>query len=175
MILAAADPGKSGAVVTIDCVAKTGYYYPLEYDKTGLLHGPPIVALLAHTKPKRIFLEKVQGRGHWNATANFNFGICAGQLRYVLAHSGLPYQFMTAQAWQKTAHEGIDTKLSAKAKSYQAYKNLFPHGPIPGGPRGGQPHDGVIDALLMLVFGFEKFNVIPDDWQLEKWNGGVGL
>lgn len=169
MIIAAADPGKTGAIVTVNTQTGVGYYHKLKYCSTGLLNTDPVQTLFKHIKPKRIYLEKVRGREGWNATASFSLGAYYGQLRLVIALSGYSNQLVPPKTWQKVIHEGIDAKLPAKEKSLVAYHNMFPHKPIPMGPRGGKAHDGCIDALLILAFAAQKFGVIASDWRLTEW------
>lgn len=169
MILTAIDPGKEGAVLTVDSEANRGFYLLLDYAKDGILKADPIKDLIKHVPPQKVFIEKVGGRGGWGATHNFNYGLCYGQLRYLIASSGYPHQLLTPAIWQKTVHEGIDVKLEAKVKSQLAYRNLFPKDPI-AAKRKGKAHDGVVDALLILVHAFERFGIISSDWVLDEWS-----
>ena len=74
------------------------------------------------------------------------------------------------KVWQKGVHEGTPSRLDPKQRSMLSYNNLFPVPLIPKGPKGGKVHDGCIDALLMIVYGFQKYGIIANNkWKIEEW------
>lgn len=183
MIIVGIDPGKKGAIVAVNTANDQGYYLPLAYSLDGLLEWDPIKSLFDKLKPERVYLEKSQGRGGagpgtkkkgaagWSATGTHNQGEYYGQIRFAVGRVlGSPFSLVDPQRWQAIAHEGIKKDgLTAKQRSLIAYKNLFPVPAIPSGPKGGKPGDGIIDALLITVYGIEKNGKSIRPWRLVKW------
>ena len=58
----------------------------------------------------------------------------------------------------KGKEKKFEEMLKAKEKSMIAYKQLFPHGPIPHGPRGGAIDHNIMDALLVGTYGILKYS-----------------
>lgn len=173
MVIVGIDSGKTGGIVAINSETKRGHYCKLKYDKAKMLDCTYISTLLSHYKPTRIILEKVHagGGGTSGATTAFAMGFYYGQILTIVKQSYFPYLLTTPQTWQKVAHEGTDHKLDAKQKSLVAYGSFFPHRPIILGPRAKAPHDGVVDALLICVYGFQKYGIAPNGWALAEWDG----
>jgi hypothetical protein len=170
MIISGADPGKSGAIVVVDSVAKMGMFCKLKYNKMGLLEADKPQAMLDAMPPQRIYLEKVNiNKGiKWSISSAYAFGAAYGQLKYFVANTSYPFANITPAQWQEFCHQGIDKKLKPKERSMVAYNSLYPHKPIPVG-RTGKTHDGVIDALLIVTAAFHSLGVLPDQWTIEEW------
>lgn len=169
MRLLGVDPGKNGAAVVLDTKEPLGWFYKFRFHFDGLLDKESFKWFVEDHHIDMILLEKVQGRGNWAATNNFNFGAVFGQTWLAVSCLKKPYLLVRPQQWQKKIHEGIEGKLSPKEKSACAYRNLFPHKPLPAGPRGGGVHDGVLDALLIAYYGVikQKKQLLP--WIIEEW------
>lgn len=110
-----------------------------------------------------VYLEKVKGRGgKWGASQNFNFGQCYGAIMGVIATTKLPYVLVTPQMWQKVSFKGVSPiyKTDKKKKTkdtkkmaLMASKRLFPRVSFVPTPRSRNPHDGLIDAVLIAYYG----------------------
>jgi len=151
------DSGKNGAAVGLDTVSGHGTTYRLKYDKTGILMGRDLFDWLKAQDPQTVLVEAVRGRGGpdspWGATHNFRFGWFYGQLIQVLDLCLFPYRRVEPKVWQRMIHEGIGGKLKPKDRSIIAYRQLFPHDPLPRHPKAKGPHDGTLDALLIAHYG----------------------
>lgn len=173
MIICGIDPGKKGAAVVLNSNDNQGYFIKLEYNKSGVIKYAKLEDLIVQNKVDKIVLEKVNGRGGWAAGSNFNYGLGYGQILLTLTKIGIPWVLKTPQQWQKKMHVGADSKLDAKQKSLQVYERLFPTLPVPLGPRGGAPHDGVIDALLIASYGLGNKSDLAN-WKIKGWESNHG-
>lgn len=167
MKFVAIDPGKNGAIVALDYDLNRGHYLKLSYDKNGVIEYEMVIKLLNEYQPKRIYLEKVQGRGGWGASQTFNFGSYFGQLKLILSQVNHPHQLVTPLTWQRVIHDGIDKTLKPKERSLVAFKNLLPTVSVDFGKR--KPHDGIMDALLILVWAYDKYGRLPGDWVIDEF------
>ena len=183
MRIVAVDPGKKGRILGIDTQEPLGWFHKLQYTGNELSITQTESALTA-IKPSVVILEKVRGRGtlgiqstkaaNWSASSNFNFGDTFGQIRTVLRYSsfrlGFSLGLLDPQTWQKTAWQGIETKLKPKEKSLIAYDRLFPRKPLSVNPRALSPDDGLIDCLLMIyhyLMNTKQFQDMPN-WKFEE-------
>lgn len=172
MQVAGIDPGKKGAILVVSTVSEKAYGYKLRYDKAGHLDTASLRTFLKGTSPSILILEKVQGRGGSGATQTFNFGFACGELNATLRswQETASMYYVQPQIWQKILHQGVDTKLDAKSRSFVAYRRLFPQGPIAAGPKGGKADDNLIDALLLASYGvltFARSHLRP--WTITMW------
>lgn len=174
MRIAGADPGKLGVITVLSADSAHGWYHPLNYNKAGYLDVGRVWWFLQTSKPDVLILEKVQGRGGMGATQTFNFGFACGELNALLrcyADQGncLGLKYASPQEWQKVIHEGIGGKLKPKERTELAYERLFPHKPIPTGPKGGKINDNVVDALMLATYGVLKLGGgVLRPWTLTK-------
>lgn len=118
-----------------------------------------------------IILEQVQGRGGHGATQTFSFGFTCGEINVTLKALGRPMQLVKPAIWQKQLFEGTSPDLKPKARALIAYERLFPHKPVPVGPKSGKPNDNIVDALLVCTYGVLKFGSGGlRSWSLTKIN-----
>ena len=165
MFIAGIDPGKQGAIVILHTNDTVAFKYKLKYPDGDLCHNSVHDILSLH-RPGLIIIEKVQGFKGASATSTFNFGYAVGQLNLAVRASNIPYKLITPQRWQKELHVGIKGSLSAKERTMAAYRQMFPHEPIPKGPRGGKIDDNVLDAFVIAVYGVIKYgNRIIRKWE----------
>jgi crossover junction endodeoxyribonuclease RuvC len=115
-------------------------------------------ACLADGGACHVYLEKQQAMPGQGVTSMFSTGDGYGLLRMAVVALGVPWETVTAQAWQKVMMAGIPkaegTKASAQAHLVCA--RLWPGMDLrePGcGPRVRTPHSGICDALLLAEFG----------------------
>jgi len=100
-----------------------------------------------------------------SAGATFSFGFVAGATEAIVVSLGLPYRKVNAKVWQKQAFMGVpeirkpDTKdkngkirkgsIDTKAMALIASKRLYPNEDTRPTERSKNPHDGIVDALLI--------------------------
>jgi len=171
--IAGIDPGRSGAIVVLDMESRKAWDHSFSYDGEKVLDGLALLAFLLKTKPDVLLMEKVIGRGGWNATTNFSLGSSFGQIAQVVrlfrsSHESI-FRLVEPKKWTTLLHEGLDKKLEAKERSLLAYAQLFPHAPLKVGPRSGKIDHNVLDALLIAVYGVMKFGKgSMQRWTFEK-------
>lgn len=110
-------------------------------------------------------VHAIQGAG---ATSNFQFGRGVGVLEAMLVAHRIPYTKVTPSKWQAVAWEGvqIQTKPNPKNKSglstdtkktsLIAAKRLYPIVDLRKNSRCKVPHDGKVDALMILHYCMKK-------------------
>jgi hypothetical protein len=173
------DPGKHGAIVTIDAenlVHK--YLFPLigkEFDLPGLVK---ILRAITHDAYDRydlphVYIEDVHAIMGASAGATFSFGFACGIVQGVIAAIKIPYTLVQPKIWQKEMFKGIPEtrkppiKIKTGARAGQmmkgkrdtkkmaalAAKRLFPSVDLRRTPQCRLLHDGIIDALLIAEYG----------------------
>lgn len=155
------DPGKEGALCFMDGKDINIMSMPLIADEA----DPSIlIEVLMEKKPSICYLEKAQvmparreGKMVMTGTKGmFTYGVSYGIIRGVVATLKIPLVLVSPSIWTKDLHLGCDGK-TAKERSLQAVKRLFPHiNLLP--PRCRKPHDGWVDALLIAEYGRRKNN-----------------
>lgn len=112
-----------------------------------------------------IILEDVHSIFGASAKSNFSFGKICGMLEGLCNAFGYRYIKVQPKVWQKAMHEGIPliTKPAkkeggkptkdTKAMSLMAAKRLWPGEAFVKSTRASNPHDGIVDALLMMEYG----------------------
>ena len=150
------DPGKTGGIVLIDqngnLVEKS--VIPTigkEIDYTDLKD------LLEHynsiDEHLHAFIERVNAFRAASRTSSFEFGRVFGGLEASLRIMDIPTTYVSPKQWTKEIHKGIMNKLKAKEKSKLAYRRLFPSVNLKKSDQCKQPHEGLIDALLIAEYG----------------------
>jgi len=144
MKIMAVDPGKTGSAVMLDSDYQEAIYHNFKFDKNNVFCHKPFHAMIMQLEPDIIIMEKVHGRGGMGANSVFTFGFATGQILTVIKFTEIPFKHITPQSWQKVAHEGIGSKLTAKERSMAAFHNLNPHRPL-----GDSPKHDIVDAFLI--------------------------
>jgi len=176
MKIAGIDPGKNGQLTILDTLSDQAWFYKLQFDKQNhldLLWFKTVQKFL--NSGDMIMVEKISNVGGLpgGSTSTFNFGNVYGQINIASRMSGCMFRQIGPQTWQKTIHEGITGKLSAKEKSKMAYEQLFPSDPFKR-PRGGKVSHDLIDSLLIATFGALKYGGTRiRDWKFEEIIHGV--
>lgn len=156
MLICGIDPGKTGYLVKLCTGSNWAKKLKLEFDKDGVLDYQTVNDFLFEDDINLILLEKISGRGGFGATQTFNSGSAFGQIKLLLSMSKLRHRMVLPSKWQDLIHEGVSPKLKPKERSYIAYKQLLPHGPIRM-TRGGNVDHNLVDALLIAVYGVFKY------------------
>jgi crossover junction endodeoxyribonuclease RuvC len=153
------DPGLTGAVAVIDKKGKVITYasFPTignRLDLKGLLDL--MSELKKDHKPNRAFLEKAHALPNQGVTSMFNFGVTAGHLEMCLASLKIPYEQIVPRVWTAVMHKGLSRNMTAKERSLQLARGLFPEEDFTLTERATKPHNGVVDALLIAEYGRMK-------------------
>jgi len=141
------DPGKSGAIVCIDSARKI-------VSATVMPDHPRDIAEIARLYRNAYWtVEKVSPIHLASAKSSFTFGYGAGVLEGILTASGVSFNLVPPKNWQKVILEGAAQELSAKDRAYRVASRLWPEYCWP--LIGKKPHDGVIDAALIALYGLK--------------------
>jgi crossover junction endodeoxyribonuclease RuvC len=143
------DPGLEGAIAVL---SQKGEYVAL-FDMPLLPSGKKrrvdgatlktLLAAYAHYAP--IWIEQVAAHPGQGVTSMFNFGYSAGIIEGIVnGIGGLPYDFVTPQAWKRRASLINQDKGAALTVA----KRLFPEAELTL-----KKHVGRADALLIAKFG----------------------
>jgi hypothetical protein len=165
MIIAACDPGKKGAFVAIDKYGNILYQFAFKSNKDDafdIKHFSDNVKdfLLKHGNSSIIFVvEDVHSLYHVTAKSNFNFGKNCGIIEASIVTLGYKVNKVTPKVWQKEMLIGIEkikekdsNKTDTKAMALKAQEKLFPDFNSLASTRCREPHDGLIDALLIAEY-----------------------
>jgi|SRR6185312_5906958 len=145
------DPGNRGALATIQDGKLTGMIeMPL---LKGMIDYDRLASIIKNTAPDRTYVERVSALHVASKKATFGFGRGFGAIQGILTALRIPYMLVDPKVWQKPMHEGIEKKkYSAKEKSAIAAVRLFPGWDF---RRRGGLHDGLIDAALIALYGYQ--------------------
>jgi len=167
MRIAGIDPGSNGALVIIDkdvveCHTFVKVGGKLSYDET----VRQVVQLLKTAD--FAFIEEVHGIKGSASKATFAFGYTCGALRAAIIMANTPYEMVTPQTWQKQVWTNPDyvykksktdrKQNDTKATSLNCAKRLLPNETFIVG-KGQIPHDGIVDAALIAIYGQRKLGV----------------
>jgi hypothetical protein len=111
----------------------------------------------------RIGVEDVHSLGGMSAKSNFSFGfikgVKIGWLEILEGDYQVPYTLVKPKVWQRGVwrpsdiEENPDTgRRDPKATSFTAASRLWPDEDFRKSKRAQNPHDGIIDALLIAEF-----------------------
>lgn len=150
MILAV-DPGKSGAIVVVDDQGKiiSQRVMPETLGETHLL--------IRDIKPivKIAYVEKSHAMPGQGVVSMFNYGMGFGGLQGILLALEIPFVLITPQSWTKWAHRGCTAK-DPKGRSKEAAFRLFPGEWFLPTKQHRVPHEGLIDASLIGLYGLKR-------------------
>lgn len=112
-----------------------------------------------------VIIEDVRAIFGAAASSTFTFGFVAGVTEAALIALKLPYRKVNPKVWQKLAFMGVKEirkpstknklgkeikgKIDTKAMALVAAKRLYPNVDLRPTERSKNPHDGIVDALLM--------------------------
>ncbi len=99
-----------------------------------------------------VFIEKAHAFPGQGVVSMFNYGVSFGRVIGWVESLALSYELITPHKWQKVMHAGCSGK-TAKDKSKQAAKRLFPKEDFRASEGCVKLHDGLIDALLIAEYG----------------------
>ena len=109
-----------------------------------------------------VVFEKFSGFFGYSKMAATSLARQSGFVESLLILMNLPYTKVQPQVWQKIVWEGTkmilkaDGKKDTKKISLMTATRLFPKDNFVISTRGTKPHDGIIDAALLAVYGQRK-------------------
>lgn len=125
-VFIAIDPGKNGGIAWrsesgVQAISMPETVRDVVDALRGILANPPCFFMEA-------VVERVHAMPHDGGAAAFAFGENFGALQGVLASLGIPYRFVTPQAWQKKVgalpKDKKERKNALKAFAQQRYPHL---------------------------------------------------
>lgn len=179
MIIIGIDPGKRGAIATINTTTRMVDVEPMpiirareqgkrdQYDLDDIAaafrvwsRNPDTHVVLERAlafpmkfRKKRAPTDPTPAEeGTSGVVANWNRGYSLGIFEGILRALGVPYQPVLPQVWQRAMLEGIPHGDTTKAKSVWLAQRLFPSVSLVP-PRHHKPHDGFADALCLAEYG----------------------
>ena len=112
--------------------------------------------LTAHrTQIEEAWLEKVAPMPKNGSISCFKLGDTFGALKAMLTALDIPFQMVTPQKWQKAMHAGVEG-VNTKARSCIAAARLFPAVDFRPTQRCRKPHEGMVEAALIGLYGMRQ-------------------
>jgi hypothetical protein len=154
MIVAGIDPGKEGAIV----VLRDGSIVK----HTLLKHCTPRV-YLKENYVTHCFIEKAQVMDKDpnvkpSARAMFSYGREYGYLCGSLVDTGIEMYYIPPQEWTGVMHK-MSPLVAGTPKESSLYvaRKIWPTADWLATPASRKPHDGIVDAALIGVYGWKKY------------------
>lgn len=152
MIVIGIDPGKKGGIAKLRALPVSGYAMSLILNV--MPEDPRSFAdHLRGDEALHVFIEKAQSFPGQGIASAFNYGRHFGELLGILHN--VPHTLVHPKIWTKAMHEGT-TKADAKVRSLEAARRLFPNYDFRATSKCKKPHDGLIDAALIALYGWRK-------------------
>lgn len=157
------DPGLNGALVLLSEQGEVlqKHVMPLVGDELDLVTLNVLMAELS-VKTRMAFLEEVGAHPGQGVSSMFTFGQVYGAIRCALAGARIPYRLVRPSVWTKAigCQAPKDTpkeqrKKEAKVRTKQAAIQRFPGVSFLATDRSRVPHDGLVDAALIALYGLE--------------------
>lgn len=171
MRILALDPGYTGSLVIMEIEEDK---YDVKYLLTPLnadlqqIDANKITVWLKENQFDHVYLEHVRAVFGSDSTSTFNFGRVFGGLEGLLGGLNLPFTLVEPKTWQKNVWLPHllpikSSEMHAKEKSLLTFQTRFPGLDVrPLSLKTGKPlkhpHDGVIDAVLIALYGFKQNN-----------------
>jgi hypothetical protein len=171
------DPGKNGYIAicqeseSLNLSKYSFYAIPLigkELDINTLNQIFHDISKLSATYGIYAVIEEVHAIYGSAAAATFDFGFTCGILEGLLVSKGIGYSKVSPKTWQKEMWKGVPLQqkssssgkkqvTNTKAMSLLAAKRMFPNFDLRDTDRCRVPHDGKVDALLLLEYAKRNF------------------
>jgi len=163
MIIAGIDPGVNGAIVILDSGGNViSKNVSPKIAKKIDVHG---YVNMLRQKIDLVVIEDVHAIFGCSAGSTFAFGQ-ASMLPIAAATAlRIPIMLVPPKTWQKEMHVGIplmykpkkatqkNPSKDTKAMSLMAFKRLLPEIDARATARSTNPHDGIVDAALIALYG----------------------
>jgi hypothetical protein len=146
------DPGQSGGLAFIDLDSRQCHLYPMPI-RGGRVDVDTLQDLIIQHFPKRAYLEAQRAKS--GQRGQLLIGINQGRLEAVLELCGVPYSLLDPKVWQAA--------IGVTGDKVEHIKYASQHCRIPPlRPNGRNPHDGIADAVCILLAG-EALRVVEED------------
>jgi hypothetical protein len=148
------DPGNSGAIVIMNDQNADD----IETVVMPVVDGQVDVKALADmfleiaSEVKHVYVEEIYAVPTSGASSMLNFGRGHGKIIGVLTALRIPHTLVRPQVWQKLML-GQRAAGTTKTVAYQVASKLFPTVELRATARSKNPHDGIVDALLICEYG----------------------
>lgn len=156
-IFVGVDPGLSGGIVAIDSDLNLLGKFVMPTTAKKLLDLLAVCKIFLVFLPEgekvKVFLEEVHSMPKQGVASSFKFGRVFGAIEGVLTALNIPYELVSPQKWQNKIHVGIKKELPPKKRSSIAVSKLFPRLDLRATERCKKPHEGLVDALLIAMYG----------------------
>lgn len=146
------DPGKQGALAVISKGCPPSILLMPYVGKE--LDCRAVFSFLAESDVDAVVLERQIGMAGQGRSSIFSIAKAYGELRACVEIIKVPYLTPLPSQWTKVSLAGVPGQ--GKARNVAACRRLFPNVCLTPGRRK-KPHDGIADALLLAVYGKEKF------------------
>jgi hypothetical protein len=161
------DPGKEGAVVLLSGDGKEIIPFTMpvigkELDRQTLLKN---LISIGQTYNPYVYVENVHAIHGCSAASTFSFGYVCGALHTAIEAARLSYTLVSPKTWQKEMFQGIPVlrkpapkgkkrgPVDTKKMALIAAQRLFPTIDLRASIRCKNPHEGIVDALLIAEYG----------------------
>lgn len=143
MRIAGIDPGQRGGI----CIIENGQII----DKDLLVNVVPDT-WLKQRYIKLVYIEQAQTMPKQGIVSAFNYGRDFGYLLGTLSGKFI-VNLVNASTWTKKIHQQAPRSKCSKSKSLWIAKHVWPHENWLATERSKVPHDGLIDAALIALYG----------------------
>ena len=156
MIVIGIDPGQRGAIALHSGAALSAVVMPSSIQE---FHAV-MKNFVFESRPEsvEVFIEKAQSMPKQGIASAFNYGRHFGELLGCLVALGIRHSLVPPASWARQMHVGA-VAGSAKERSLEVVRRLCPDLPLTVGPRAKKPHDGIIDAALICLWGRRQLGV----------------
>lgn len=163
------DPGKDGGIFALVSDISTNNVEVIMYTMPKLGDIIDLKTLNSYLKELNVydclvFLEDVHAIYGSSAKGTFNFGWNLGILEGQLTSNKMPYRKIAPKIWQSKLFQGIKEQKDSKGKTQtklmalNAVQNILPDVNFIVGNRSRKPHEGIVDAACLALYGkmFQK-------------------
>lgn len=147
------DPGKDGGVAALDPAGKIYHLEPMPED---MRQFADFIDQPHWKKNVHVYVEKAQAFQGQGVSSMFKYGDHFGQIQGILIALSIPHTLVPPQTWQKVCFLGTSPKLGPKSRAFEAARRLFPEQSFKVSHRNKCAHDGMVDAILIALFGFRQ-------------------
>jgi hypothetical protein len=164
------DPGKQGAIVSIDSFNNVEtYVMPLIAGEYDLQKLKQFMNQFQEVNDLHLIIEDVHAIFRASANSSFEFGVGVGIVRMATVMAEIPFTLVQPKMWQKTIFEGVSVikkpgkreegrgSLDTKAMALIAAQRLYPKLNLMKSDKSKKPHEGIVDALLIAHYCKLKF------------------
>lgn len=165
------DPGKEGAITILDKEGNVKFMstFPKIKKEIDTNDMARMFADLKSYGGMIVGIEDVHALFGSSSKATFNFGHICGFILGLVVGNKYPYVEIQPKVWQKVMFEGVPELFKpmkegqkkkvrdTKAMALLAAKRLFPDIDLRATQRSTNPHDGIVDSLLIAEFVRRKY------------------